>query len=201
MIYLLLLAPFSVLAGNITVDITFEKRATYAAIVYLNDGGNQSNTPVDQKNKNFVSRAYVNSPNAPISFMNSDGIDHNIYANSPTHGVKFDIGLLEPSGKVDIATNQWPIDAIVRIGCKIHPKMKSYIANVATSNSEVITFKKGVKEYTTTLKDVIDSNAPVNLWLPKYDPIQIQLKPGEKQTLDLMRKGKKKGTVTFTYQS
>ncbi|AWB67987.1 hypothetical protein C2869_16840 [Saccharobesus litoralis] len=190
----------SAMAGTLTLTLTFDKRPPYAGLAYLNDGGNFSNAPIDQTNKAFISNAYIVTPNSKVDFVNSDDIDHNIYANSPTHNVKFDLGLLQPKQSITLSNSDWPTDAVIRIGCKIHPKMKSYIANVASSNSQVIAFDNKTKTYTVTLDNVSVANAPFALWLPGYDPIKVNIKQGETKSLKLMKRGKSKGTGSLSYQ-
>jgi len=84
---------------------------------------------VDPLDKKLSAPLFVSTPDNKLLFRNSDSMGHNVYADDKRAGVKFDVGLMQPEAEDEISVN-WDEAALVRIGCKIHPKMKAYIANV-----------------------------------------------------------------------
>ena len=196
---LLPLIPSLAMAGDLKVDFEFLKRAPSVAIIYADDKGAKSDEFVDQLDKKFIRRAYVIAPKNTIEFKNSDVMDHNIYANAPKSGVKFDIGLLPPGSTANIDNSHWQEDTVVRIGCKIHPKMKTYLANMATSASMTVEFNKKDKSYSQVLTGINSSTQKFAIWMPGYAPIKVALAKGETKTFDMLKKSKKKGTVTLSY--
>lgn len=187
------------IAGSLTADFSFTKRPPFVGLLYLNDNGKTESTNIDQKDKKFLQKLFVNQKSTEAVFDNSDSINHNIFANSPKSGVKFDIGLLPPGANSKIDTASWGDDAVVRIGCKIHPKMKTYVANISSSKQHIIEFEKKKKEYNVVL-DAIEGVQPVVLWMPGYDRISVEINPGETKEIELIKKKKVKGTLTLSYQ-
>ena len=134
-----------------------------------------------------------------ISFKNSDVIDHNIFADDKDANVKFDAGLVAPGNDAK-QPSTWPEGTIIRIGCKIHPKMRSYVAVASSAYFAEVEFDSKVKKTPFEIKDVPDSLTKVNIWLPRYEKIEVAIKKGETKTVELKKPGKTKvyGTVTLT---
>lgn len=193
------LTCFPAMANELVFTINFDKRPPFTALAYIDDGGQSKTITIDQKDKKFLSPAYVITTDDKLVFKNSDDIDHNIYANSPANGVKFDVGIIEPQSETAIDGSKWPKNSFVRIGCKIHPKMKSYIANINSSNSKTLVFTNKKKRYITKLEN-ITGEQKATLWMPKYELIQTTLSEGQSKTVDIVKNGKKRGTVTIEYR-
>jgi len=94
----------------------------------------------------------------------------------------------------------WKSDTLVRIGCKIHPTMRAYIANVQAKHFEIIEFEKNKTQYKIELGGVSHPSPTAKLMISKYDPISADLIPGTPITVELTKKGKRKGEVVFTYE-
>ena len=186
-------------AGTIVAKIHFNKRPPSAGLVFINDGGATKSVTVDQKNKRFVQKLYVFPKKHNMHFKNSDDIDHNIFANSHKTGIKFDIGLLPPGQKSTIDNSQWGDKVMLRVGCKIHPKMKTYISTIASSQYQVVEFSKKTKDYQVSLTSLAGKQ-PFALRMPGYQPIEFNLNPGESKTVDLIKKSKVKGHINVSYQ-
>lgn len=186
-------------AATISAKIAFKGRPAFSAVAYLNDGSVLENQIVDQKDKQFTQKIFVNLKSTELIFKNSDAMDHNIYANSPKDGIKFDVGLLSPGSKTKVDAKNWKEGAVIRVGCKIHPKMKSYIAILPSSNFKIIKFKKGTKEYSVEFSDV-SGPQPFHLKIPGYHPVKVDLNVGDSKTIDLIKKKKVKGTIELSYQ-
>lgn len=201
-VFCLLAASQCSWADTITGKLTFVKKASFAGVVYVN-GGEGSNSSVidgasvDQLEKKFTKKIVVSSTGGTINFRNSDNIDHNIFSNDSDSGVKFDVGLMTPAGEKEVEVS-WGNNQLVRYGCKIHPKMKSYIFTSPTSHFQVMEFEKKVKEYDFVLTDVPSDLTSVSLMIPKYDVVTIDLTAGNSATVDVIRKGKKKADLVVT---
>ncbi|PCJ45381.1 MAG: hypothetical protein COA99_05090 [Moraxellaceae bacterium] len=95
-------------------------------------------------------------------------------------------------------TFDWAENSLVRFGCKIHPKMKSYIFASPTEYFQVLEFEKKVKTYSFVLENVPTNLLSLSLRIPKYEELVIDLKNGESKQVDVMRKGKKKATMNVS---
>lgn len=187
-------------ADKVSGKITFLKKPAFTGILYVPSAkGSHKKPNIDQKDKAFTTPIAVGSPSDIITFKNSDTFDHNIYASDRKQNVKFDVGLMTPNNETDLNID-WTQDSLVRIGCKIHPKMRSYIANINSDHFYSFEFKKKVKEYTFSISDVPSDKNQVVLMMPKYKPQTIEIKKGESKTVEIKRKGKVKGSIEITRQ-
>ncbi|WP_199611672.1 cupredoxin domain-containing protein [Flocculibacter collagenilyticus] len=181
-------------AATLTGTLEFTKKPAFTGLLYAKGGSGPKSDVMDQSNKVFDKKMLVVGPNGKINFKNSDTFQHNIFANDPKNNVKFDIGLMEP-GQANIVKVDWQENTVTRIGCKIHPKMRSYIANVNAEHYLILPLEKGKKSYDINL-DVGGSTTFV-LSLPKYDPLEVTLAAGESKTVDVTKKGKKRASLTL----
>ena len=152
---------------------------------------------IDQVDKVFTTKLVVGTKGSNIDFKNSDTIDHNIYANDLNAKVDFDIGLVEPGGS-SILPMDWDSGKIVRIGCKIHPRMRSYIANLSTKYHLILPFEKGKASYEFELDNVPDELTRIKVWMPRYNPIELDISVGESKEVELTKKEKVYGTLKLT---
>lgn len=191
----LLLLSFPAVASTLVGTLVFEKKAPYTGVIYAEGGQGPASAELDQKNKVFDKKLLVVGSGGELTFNNSDDFQHNIFANDPNSGVKFDVGLMEKGQQKQVTAN-WAENTVTRIGCKIHPKMRSYVANINSDTYQVLPFAKKVKSYDINLQ--AGSHNTFTLAMPKYDPVIVTLKSGESKTVDVLRKGKKKATLTLT---
>ena len=188
--------PLSALAGSLIGEFKFTRRAPSVALVYFSEDNSlkEAGATVDQKDKQFVRKLMVGSSGSQIRFHNSDSVDHNIYANDAKTGAKFDAGLLPP-GETSQTDLNWKQDEVVRIGCKIHPKMQAYIANIASVHHKIVEFEPKVESASFTLGGVPDKFSKIRVWFPKQDPIEVVMKKGEASQIDIIENGKVSGTL------
>ena len=190
--------PAASLADVISGEITFIKRAPFSGVLFVKqDQAAQVTATMDQLDKAFTKKAVVGSPGSTIIFKNGDSFDHNIFANDLGKKISFDVGLM-PSGQSTELSRDWQQNTMVRIGCKIHPKMRAYIANVNSDHYQVFEFQKKVKKYTVNIEDVPGDSHQLACMIPKYDTIELTLAPGESKMVDIIKKGKVKGTLTLS---
>lgn len=187
-------------ADTIKGEINFTKKAPFAGVVYVKQQKNATSTAsMDQVNKQFTKKVTLGAPGSEVLFKNGDEFDHNIFANDLKNNIAFDIGLM-PSGQEATLKMDWKEDSMVRIGCKIHPKMRSYIANINSDYYQEMEFQKKVKNYPVTISDVPADQTEVILMIPKYDDAVLKLNKGESKTVDITKKGKVRGSLTLTRQ-
>ncbi|ETW97126.1 MAG: hypothetical protein ETSY1_23905 [Candidatus Entotheonella factor] len=194
-----LVASPHVLADTVEGTFTFTKRAPRAALIYFpEDQSLPVDTPavVDQKDEQFTQRIVVVRKGAQATFQNSDTVDHNTFVHDEDAGVKFDIGLMSPGGSVQQEIT-WE-NQIVRCGCKIHPKMRLWIASIASKYHKTVEFEKKAKTATFTIDDVPETLTQIRVWMPKYDPIEVNLMPGASSEVELLRKNKPRGVLKLT---
>ena len=192
----LLLGPASAWSGEISGTISFEKKAPVVGLIYLpGDEGlvGKDGPKLDQKDQRFTKPLVVGARGSKVTFKNSDTIAHNVYAEDTKAGANFDIGLAPPGSENETAIG-WKEGMVVQVGCKIHPKMRAWVANISSRFHQVLEFEKGIKTYDFAF-EAPGNLKEVRVWLPRYDPVVVELAVGEEKTVDLMKKGKKYGTL------
>jgi hypothetical protein len=219
---LLLMMSIGAHADLITGELKFDGTPPTAAVLYVRNGQAAINQlQIDQKDRQFSQFMNAGSTGAVITFHNSDSARHNLYANSYATGTRFDVGLVPPGKSVTLNLS-WPEDSIVRVGCAIHTHMETYIANIRSSNYQVLPFKRWEAKRSGGLDDY-DASAPANdefeekisneigvklrsvpteltsltLLIPYFPAVNFELKSGESKTIDILRDGTKRGTLTI----
>ena len=185
-------------ADVITGEILFDKRPSKAGVFYeYKDKFSNVNGEINQKNKKFVEKVGVASHLGMLELHNNDEFEHNIFANDIKHNIKFDIGLMSPGSNKSLKTD-WQPNTLVRIGCKIHPKMRSYIANIPSDNFVSYEFEKKQKQVPIELKNISKATKRFVFLLAGMENVEILLLKGETKSFDLIKRGKKAGTITLT---
>ncbi len=190
-------------ADRINATIQFDKRPAKAALLYVPKPevkplSGAAWVWIDQENKKFTRRMSVVGSESTLVFLNSDTFDHNIFASDKELGVQFDIGLMAPGVREEVAIT-WPENTVLSIGCKIHPRMRSYIANIPDSYYRVIEFERKRKEYDVDLELPAMQSGMVHLMVTGYEDIRAQLSTGAVREFPLIRKGARLGTVVLTW--
>jgi hypothetical protein len=187
-------------ADVISGEISFAKKVPFAGVLFVKQSKSANATAsMDQLNKQFTKKVSIGAPGSVVAFNNSDSFDHNIFANDLKNNISFDIGLM-PSGQSSEIKMNWKEDTMVRIGCKIHPKMRSYIANINSDYYQEFEFQKKVKSYPVNIAEVPADQHEIELIIPKYERITISLLKGESKTVDIMKKGKVRGSLIVSRQ-
>jgi plastocyanin len=187
----------STLATNISGTITFIKKPPLVGIAYIpSESTNENTTEIDQLNKQFTTKMAVIKPGHSVTFKNSDNVDHNVFANDKNQSAKFDVGLMAPGGEKQIKVD-WKENSIVRVGCKIHPKMRTYLASIDTHYYEIIEFEKDKKEYSFTINNIPEDATTLMFNIPKYDVVTLDLTTGTSWSTDITKKGKLRGLISI----
>lgn len=186
------------LGSTLKGSLAFSKRAPNVALIYFSeDQSLKQDAVIDQKNTSFTVPLAVGSKGSNAVFNNSDSINHNIFANDKEVKVNFDIGLAAP-GSVFQNEITWDSGQMVKISCKIHPKMRAYVGSLSSKYYQVVPFKKKQKKALIDISDVPDNLTKVTIWMPGYETLNIDLPKGGSETIELKRKKKKRGTLTLT---
>ncbi|CAM2005387.1 hypothetical protein [Acanthopleuribacter pedis] len=186
-------------AGEISGTLSFVKKPPSVVLVYMADdtGADKGKKrKLDQKDQQFTKKMLVAPKGSKISFINSDNTDHNVYAADTDAGADFDIGLAPPGSTIDQEVN-WAENAVIRVGCKIHPKMRAYVATVDSRYNQVLELDRTKQDHTFAL-EVPDTVTLVRVWLPNYEPVEFTLEKGGEHKVDLIKKGKVYGTLTVS---
>lgn len=197
---LLALAVQPAFADRLVAELAFERRPPIAGLIYLPSPRGvapQVKVEIDQKNKEFTRNLAVASPQSKLVFLNSDDYDHNIYASDGQIGVHFDFGLM-PKGTEFSRKVDWPTDNLLRIGCKIHPRMRMYVANVTALAQHVFEFERDSLSYRAELDIPPGYGGPVRLMLAGYDDVEAVLPNGPVVEIALQRKGRPDGTLKLS---
>ena len=185
-------------ADTITGSLKFNKRPPFTGVLYsLGTGAGEHDGVVNQKNKQFTKKVVVVKPESAIRFENSDDFDHNVFANDLKNNVRFDVGRMVTGDSLEVPVI-WKSDTIVRLGCKIHPKMRAYVTTVEGNAHQILPFEKSSKDYAIDLRDVAPEATGVKLLMSGYDLIEVDLGIGESVTVPLIKKGKEKGVLTLS---
>lgn len=187
--------------STLSGEFTFAKKPPFAGLVVFGEDQSKAGKDgvvLDQKDKMFSKKIIVVPKGTAISFKNSDQIDHNIFADDKDAEVEFDVGLVTPGNAAE-QKSIWPEGTVARIGCKIHPKMRSYVAVISSAYYAEVEFDTESKTAAFTIKDVPDELTKVTVWLPRYEKVELELKKGESKTVELKKPKKTKvyGTVTL----
>ena len=197
LLYTMCMSSFS-FADVINGEIVFDKRPSKAGVFYeYMDNFSKIKGEINQKNKKFIQKIGVASHQGILELHNNDEFEHNIFANDIKHNVKFDIGLMSPGSNKSLQTD-WQPNTLVRIGCKIHPKMRSYIANIPSDNFVSFEFDKKQKQVPIELKNISKSAKRFIFLLAGMENTEIIILKGETKSFDVVKKGKKAGTITLT---
>jgi len=196
---LVMLHPVS--ARDIHFEFTFSgRKAPSVGLVYISGAGEKlslQNPVVDQKDKQFTRSLIITSPKDTITFLNSDSVNHNIYANDRDTGVNFDVGLKPPGVAAKIQVD-WAEGKIVRLGCKIHPKMRTYVANVPTPHHSIFEMEPKDRKALVQIEDVPPEFQQATFWLPRYDKLEFVLPERGTLIKEVTRKGKVRGELKVT---
>jgi hypothetical protein len=192
----------SVDAATLKGEFVFKKKAPKAAIIWFEeDTSLKSEAVIDQKNTQFTHLLAVGPKGSNVIFKNSDSINHNIYANDKESKITFDIGLAAPGSTLKQPIT-WEEGKLVKISCKIHPKMIAWIGSISSNHFRVVQFKKKQKKATFEITGVPDNFTKVKVLMPLYNVIEAAPAPGTPVSFDLFKKQKKKskasGRITLT---
>lgn len=192
------LTSFAAHADTVEVELYFDRIIPFTGLLYAPEPNPAPiSASVDQIGKRFTKRIIAGSPNGDFTFMNSDEFEHNIFADVPHQNAIFDVGLMQP-GETASMRIEWSRDSLVRIGCKIHPRMRAYLANISTERFTAFERAPGTREYRLSLEDVPATAPAVTLLLAGFDPMRIPIAVGEKQELALTRNGQPAASGTIT---
>lgn len=180
--------PFQSLhADTLVGTFSFEEKAPPGALIYVvGDHSLKQNAVIDQKDTEFTSFAVVGPKDSTATFRNSDSINHNIYASDKETQVAFDIGLAPP-GSESKQMISWEEEQMVRISCKIHPKMKAWVVSLSSKYYQILNFDKKQEKADFSISDVPSSLTQVKIWMPGYAPLELIIKKGEIQKRDLTK--------------
>ena len=151
---LIISLPSSAIAVSIHGTITFIKKPPLVGIAYVPaEQSSIADAEIDQLDKQFTSKMVVIKPGDSVTFKNSDNVEHNVFANDVAQSAKFDVGLMPPGEEKQIVVD-WKENSIVRVGCKIHPKMRTYLASIDTPYHKIIEFENGKQQYSFTINNI-----------------------------------------------
>ena len=197
--FLLLCTYGSLAADTLQGEFTFHKKAPEAALVYLPEdtGLSPDVEPVlDQQEKTFIPPLVVGTKGSKVIFQNSDSVSHNIFADDKEANVKFDVGLINTGGQASQEIH-WE-NTVVRGSCKIHPKMRAWIASIASRYYEVIDFEEQENSFKFTMNTFPKEYSNVAVWMNRYEKIETALKKGESKTIQIKQKDEVVGELTLS---
>ncbi len=218
-LFLITITIFALVPASYSATVTgtflFTQSPPEAAVVYIRDINAPSHVAnIDQKDIKFTKKFDVSSTGTDVIFTNSDPVNHNLFANSYKTNTQFDVGLIPPNKAVEIPV-QWPEDTLIRVGCKIHRNMRTYVANIKSKNYTIVDFvrkprwksQNGFKSYVDIKKanpidkydfkllDVSDDKQSVTIMLPHIDLIEVDLELFEEKEIIISRRGRQRGTL------
>jgi len=191
--------PTSAAKETLSGKFEFETRKPFVALVYLADdqsGDEYLCGSLDQKDKTFSSRLIIAQNGCEVVFTNSDEMNHNIFANDVRTGVSFDVGLIAPGTNAK-TTVGWAEGQVLRVGCKIHPKMRSYIANTKSAYATAVTFDPEKPETHFSIPDIPEGEHKIVVWFPKMESLDFALASKEAKKLAIQRNGKTYGSLSI----
>ena len=181
-------------ASDVSLKFKFTKKPPEVVVVYFADapGKIDSKLPniVDQKNKKFIHKIVFKNQEEFLLLKNSDNMDHNIYSRNKKVNVNFDVGLLPPNSQRKHKVN-WVKGEFIKIGCKIHPKMRSWVANVESQHVLAHSFDRKKREFTIKMEKIPNSAKNIVVWMPGYDRAKITIPANQDERVKMTRKNGK----------
>jgi len=191
------LSPLVGATGSIQASFEFEQVLPFAGIVYVDAPGASVRTAVlDQKDKAFSDRIVMVTPGTVLRIKNSDDFTHNIFVDDKDTGIAFDIGSIKAHDQFHLPI-RWKSDTLMQLGCKIHPRMKSYIANIESNHFVTVEFMPGVMKYEAAIDGVPPGQHRVKVLLPNLEPMVFEAVSESPATQQVMVNGRQLGTVTI----
>lgn len=175
------------IADEIVGSMTFDTRKPplVGLLMFPEDKSLTDVDIVDQRDKAFTKLLYVAPPKAKMKFKNSDSISHNIFSKSSDLNVDFDFGLMATGSEFHKEVT-WVDGGVVKLNCKIHPMMVSYIACLQTKYYHVVEIK-GEKELSFVMNNLPKQFKKVRFWMPSYRAIEFELGSPRTYEFDLVR--------------
>jgi cytochrome c peroxidase len=187
--------------GTLSGWFSFLKEPPQVGLIFFSEDQElQRAVTIDQQGKKFLNAIAVGSPGEVITFKNSDAISHNVYANDKRLNAQFDLGLAPP--KSDFLTKQslaWAAGGSVKIGCKIHPDMQSYVVSLSSRYYKEFEFR-GERSARFTFTAPPAQLTKVAIWLPEYGLLEVPIALGERKEVELEKGGKLQGIVVLRRQ-
>lgn len=198
LVFATLLSSNMAIADSVVAKLFFEKSPPRAGVLYAADGQKNpiKKEVVDQTDKQFDDDIYVMSPGSEIIFKNSDTMDHNIFARGNENAPAFDVGLISPQSEKTMPV-EWGTSSFERLGCKIHPKMRAYMASVPNDNYLAMPFKQAGLNESYTL-EIDDSTTKIGLLLSGYDPLEVAVAKGETVEVEIKKRDDVRGKLVIT---
>jgi len=184
-------------AGADEVNFGFEFinfKPSDGLILVENNNLSHDDIVIDQKGKKFINNFFVLNNDGDLLIRNSDKYGHNVYINDRVNDIKYNSGLIKKgdSKKVKIDINR---NSIVRVGCKIHPRMKSYIVKSKSNKFKEVKFFKNNNENKFKIVDVTEEESNFNIFIPNVNPIFFEINKGESKEFKLEKDNKFLGFV------
>lgn len=183
LLFLLSAAHLSATADDVLVTISLDAMVPLTGVVYMEGGKlKRQNARLDQKDKEFTEPLVAVTPGAVVTIMNSDDFEHNIFVDDQATGITFDLGVIRANDSFPLPI-RWKSGTLVQLGCKIHPNMEAYVANIPSNHFAVIPFSHGQKQYTVTIADAPSDRNEVIMLLPGLEARAFRISQGESQPL------------------
>ncbi|MDB5047363.1 MAG: hypothetical protein JWO30_434 [Fibrobacteres bacterium] len=187
-------------ADTLTGTFSFEESPPSVALVYFSEDHSRSKaskTVVEEKNKQFLEKMVVGAKGTEIVFKNSDSVEHDLYVNDPKTKVNSNAGVVSPGEVTRVAMN-WDEGEVARVGCKIHPRMQAYVANISSSHYAIVEFKSTDRKTGFKIENIPEGLSRVRVWFPKHEAIEADLKEGAMLSLPVAKGGKKDGDLSLS---
>jgi hypothetical protein len=199
LVFLLLCTYGSLSADTLQGEFTFHKKAPEVALVYLPEDTSLSpdvEPVLDQQEKAFTSSLVVGTKGSKVVFQNSDSVSHNIFADDREANVKFDVGLIN-TGEHASQDLHWE-NTVVKCSCKIHPKMRAWVASISSKYYEIVDFEKQKQSFKFTMDNLPEELTKVSIWMNKYEKIETSVNKGESETVEIKRRDEVVGELTLS---
>ena len=132
-----------------------------------------------------------------VMIQNKSYRDANVYANDRKNLVKFDVGLAPPNS-TSWQQVTWKNGIVVRIGSKIRPKWRAWIASLSSKYYATVAFSRRGRKAFFRIANVPSNISKIKIWMPNYKVVTVSVKPGSSKTIDLKRRRRKRGTLKLS---
>jgi len=89
----------------------------------------------------------------------------------------------------------WENDVFVEMKCRLHLYMSAWVGSISSQYNMINKFEANESYKRIAMQDYPENFSQLKIWLPKFRPIETNIKIGEEQSFDLMKGEQLQGKI------
>ena len=165
-------------------------------LYWSEDSSLQANSVMDHFEGDFTQKLIVGNKGSAMSLRNSDEVGHTIYVKDKRRNIKWQLNYMAPGStfEKDIF---WDEDIFVEMRCRLHLYMSAWVGSISSRFYKIVEFEKGQRQAQVLMDKFPEKYQQLKIWMPKINPIDTNISPGEQQKFVLNRGSNIIGTLTM----